>query len=45
MKSRPDCPGCGYRALSAPFRLPRQPVVLNYRYKDADAARRCAGRM
>jgi SAM-dependent methyltransferase len=26
--------------LSAPFCLPRQPVVLNYRFKDADAAAR-----
>lgn len=38
MKSRSDCPGCGNRALSAAFCLPRQPVVLNYRFKDADAA-------
>jgi ubiquinone/menaquinone biosynthesis C-methylase UbiE len=38
MKSRTDCPGCGNRTLSAPFCLPRQPVVLNYRFKDAEAA-------
>lgn len=38
MKPRTDCPGCGNRALSAPFCLPRQPVVLNYRFKDAEAA-------
>ncbi len=40
MKSRPDCPGCGNRALSVPFCLPRQPVVLNYRFRDAAAASR-----
>ncbi len=40
MKPRTDCPGCGNRALSAPFCLPRQPVVLNYRFKDATAASR-----
>lgn len=40
MKPREDCPGCGSRSLSAPFRLPRQPVVLNYRFRDADAASR-----
>lgn len=40
MKPRADCPGCGDCALSAPFCLPRQPVVLNYRFKDADAAAR-----
>ncbi len=38
MKSRPDCPGCGHRGLSAPFCLPRQPVVLNYRFRKADDA-------
>lgn len=40
MKSRPDCPGCGHRGLSAPFCLPRQPVVLNYRFRQADDAAR-----
>ena len=40
MKPRPDCPGCGSTKLSAPFRLPRQPVVLNYRFRNADAASR-----
>lgn len=40
MKSRSDCPGCSNRKLSEPFCLPRQPVVLNYRFKDADAAAR-----
>ncbi len=40
MMSRPDCPGCGSTTLSAPFRLPRQPVVLNYRFRDAQAASR-----
>lgn len=40
MKPRTDCPGCGNRGLSAPFCLPRQPVVLNYRFKDAAAASR-----
>lgn len=40
MKPRPDCPGCGSTLLAAPFRLPRQPVVLNYRFRDATAATR-----
>lgn len=40
MKPRPDCPGCGSTTLSAPFRLPRQPVVLNYRFRNAEAASR-----
>jgi SAM-dependent methyltransferase len=40
MKPRPDCPGCGSESLTAPFCLPRQPVVLNYRFKDADSASR-----
>jgi len=40
MKPRADCPGCGGRRLSAAFRLPRQPVVLNYRFADAAAASR-----
>jgi ubiquinone/menaquinone biosynthesis C-methylase UbiE len=40
MKSRSDCPGCGHRGLSAPFCLPRQPVVLNYRFRCAEDAAR-----
>lgn len=38
MKPRADCPGCGGRRLSAAFRLPRQPVVLNYCFANAAAA-------
>lgn len=40
MKARHDCPGCGSDSLSVPFCLPRQPVVLNYRFRDAMAASR-----
>jgi SAM-dependent methyltransferase len=40
MMPRPDCPGCGSAQLSPPFCLPRQPVVLNYRFRDAQAASR-----
>jgi SAM-dependent methyltransferase len=40
MKPRRDCPGCESTSLSAPFRLPRQPVVLNYRFRDAASASR-----
>ncbi len=40
MTPRPDCPGCGSTKLSALFRLPRQPVVLNYRFRNAEAASR-----
>jgi SAM-dependent methyltransferase len=40
MKKRSDCPGCGENELTAPLCLPRQPVVLNYRFKDAAAAAR-----
>ena len=40
MKRPPTCPGCGSARRSAPWRLPRQPVVLNYRFATpADAAR------
>lgn len=38
MKSRIDCPGCGNRVLTPPLCLPRQPVVLNYRFEQADDA-------
>lgn len=38
MTMRDDCPGCGNRSLSAPFRLVDQPVVLNYRFTDPAAA-------
>jgi SAM-dependent methyltransferase len=44
MKLREDCPGCGCRRLTTPFRLPRQPVVLNYRFRDAVAASRAPRR-
>lgn len=40
MKQRTQCPGCGAGALSEAFVLPRQPVVLNYRFKKADDAAR-----
>ncbi len=40
MRPRHDCPGCGGASLSAPFCLPLQPVVLNYRFRDAAAATR-----
>jgi SAM-dependent methyltransferase len=29
------CPGCGHRGFSAPYRLARQPTVLNYRFPSA----------
>ena len=38
MKPREDCPGCGSTQLTEEFRIPRQPVVLNYRFKDAALA-------
>jgi hypothetical protein len=38
MKPRKDCPGCGSVSLSRPFVLSRQPVVLNYRFRDPLAA-------
>lgn len=40
MKLRHDCPGCAGTRLGSPFVLPRQPVVLNYRFPDARAAGR-----
>lgn len=40
MKPRSNCPGCDSASLSAPFALPRQPVILNYRFKDRAAAAR-----
>jgi SAM-dependent methyltransferase len=40
MKVRHDCPGCGNFSLTDPFRLRRQPVVLNYRFRDAESASR-----
>lgn len=40
MKPRTNCPGCGNESLSMPFQLPRQPVILNYRFKDRAAAAR-----
>ncbi len=40
MKLRHDCPGCAGTRLGSPFVLPRQPVVLNYRFPDARAASR-----
>lgn len=27
-----QCPGCGHDHLSEPWRIPRRPVVLNYRF-------------
>jgi hypothetical protein len=35
-----QCPGCGHAALSATWRISRQPVVLNYRFATAGAAMR-----
>lgn len=40
MKLRRDCPGCAGTRLGSAFVLPRQPVVLNYRFPDARAASR-----
>ena len=40
MKPRLHCPGCDNASLSTPFELPRQPVILNYRFKDRAAAAR-----
>ena len=34
------CPGCDAARLSAPYRIPRQPVILNYRFKTREAALR-----
>src|SRR3954466_1874845 len=36
---RADCPGCAGTQLTGAWRLRSQPVVLNYRCRDADAAR------
>lgn len=44
VKLRSDCPGCFATRLGRPFVLPRQPVVLNYRFPDARAASRVARR-
>lgn len=35
-----ECPGCGHDRLTAPCRIARQPVVLNYRFHTAAAALR-----
>ena len=40
MKPRSTCPGCGGPRLTAPWRLPRQPVVLNYRFARPEDATR-----
>jgi SAM-dependent methyltransferase len=42
MSRRPltACPGCGGGRLSAPYRIPRQPVILNYRFASAGEAQR-----
>jgi SAM-dependent methyltransferase len=40
MKLRDHCPGCAGTELTDEFRLARQPVVLNYRFRDAAAASR-----
>ncbi|MBI5801719.1 MAG: methyltransferase domain-containing protein [Verrucomicrobia bacterium] len=40
MKPRTTCPGCGGIQLSPTWRIPRQPVVLNYRFATAAAALR-----
>lgn len=42
---KPDaCPGCGGEHHTAPFCMKAQPVVMNYRFPDADSARRVARR-
>ena len=40
MSATTHCPGCGGAELGATFRLPTQPVVLNYRFTSAEEARR-----
>lgn len=40
MKLRQDCPGCGGTKLGSAFVLPRQPVILNYRFPDVKSAKR-----
>lgn len=40
VRRRHNCPGCGGVRWTPPFILTRQPVVLNYRFRDASAARR-----
>lgn len=39
MTLRTECPGCGSQRLRVGLRLPRQPVVLNYRFASAAEAR------
>ena len=36
---RQSCPGCGFGELSTPWILSSHPVVLNYRFATADAAK------
>jgi 2-polyprenyl-3-methyl-5-hydroxy-6-metoxy-1,4-benzoquinol methylase len=44
MKPLTQCPGCGCARLSAPWRIARQPVILNYRFLSATVAARVARR-
>lgn len=39
-----NCPGCGAARFSAPYRVARQPVILNYRFTSRAAALRLARR-
>lgn len=39
MSERTACPGCGTTSLTEHYRVPQQPVVLNYRFSDSTAAR------
>jgi len=42
--ARASCPGCGALALGDSFFLAQQPVILNYRFATAEAARAVARR-
>ena len=44
MKPLTQCPGCGCARLLASWRIARQPVILNYRFKSATTAARVARR-
>ncbi len=39
MKLKTHCPGCGDNLLSEPWRIPNQPVILNYRFGSSDSAK------
>ena len=44
MKAKNKCPGCASKRLSKSWRLLRQPVVMNYRFRSERAARAVARR-